>query len=288
MHMDYCVRFAGRTLIALAVACSVAAQAQTVETRIGPVSMEGELPAHESIPKLYAELDFQQATQSYLWALPLVSYAQWQEEFQSKLGAKSGDLMVLTSYEDKLGVITANATTPYILGFVDLNETGPLVIELPPGPTAGGVGDFWQRAIIDMGETGPDKGKGGKYLVMPPGAELPADAGNYYVAKSETMNVLVGFRVLEADPAKGKALVEQFNMYPYSQRSAPAKTKLLTPGGKAWSGTQPRGMAYWQRLHQILQREPVNERDRFYMAMLASLGIEKDKAFQPTSLQRKA
>lgn len=286
--MDKFLRLARRTLVALAVSCSVAAQAQTLATRVGPVAMEGELPAHESISKLFEELDFQQATQSYLWALPLVSYAQWQQEFQDKLGAKSGDLMVLTSYEDKLGVITANATTPYILGFVDLNETGPLVIELPPGPTAGGVGDFWQRAIVDMGQTGPDKGQGGKYLVLPPGAQPPADAGHYYIAKSETMNVLVGFRVLDPDPAKGKALVEQFNMYPYSKRTAPGKTRLLSPNGRAWSGTQPRGMAYWERLHQIIQQEPVNERDRFYMAMLASLGIEKGRPFQPTPAQTKA
>ncbi|WP_256677389.1 DUF1254 domain-containing protein [Pseudomonas sp. L13] len=196
--------------------------------------------------------------------------------------------MVLNSYEDKLGVITANATTPYILGFVDLNETGPLVVELPPGPTAGGVGDFWQRAIIDMGETGPDKGKGGKYLVLPPGAAIPADSGDYYLAKSETMNVLVGFRVLDPDPGKGKALVEKFRMYPYSNRAQPTRTNLLTPGGKAWSGTQPKRMAYWERLHQIIQKEPVNERDRFYMAMLASLEIEKDKPFNPAEAQRKA
>ena len=204
--MHGAIRAAGFSLMTMFVSCGVGAQ--DLDTRIGKIAMEGELPAHESIAQLYAELDFQQATQSYLWALPLVSYAQWQEEFRDKLGARSGDLMVLNSYEDKLGVITANATTPYILGFVDLNETGPLVIELPPGPTAGGVGDFWQRAIIDMGQTGPDKGKGGKYLVLPPGAEPPADAGKYYLAKSETMNVLVGFRVLDPDPAKGKALVE--------------------------------------------------------------------------------
>ena len=294
--METFIRFTGRTFLTLtltltltlAVGYSVAVHAQPVDTHIGPVTMEGELPAHESIAKLYAELDYQQATQSYLWALPLVSYAQWQEEFQNKLGARSGDLMVLTSYEDKLGVITANATTPYILGFVDLNETGPLVIELPPGPTAGGVGDFWQRAIIDMGETGPDKGKGGKYLVLPPGAQPPGDADKYYVAHSETMNILVGFRVLDPDPAKGKALVERFNMYSYAERANPGKTKLLSPGGKQWSGTQPRGMAYWERLHQIIQKEPVNERDRFYMAMLASLGIEKNKAFKPSAEQRKA
>lgn len=257
--MHIALRAAGFSLMTLFASCGVGAQ--DLDTRIGKIAMDGELPAHDSIARLYAELDFQQATQSYLWALPLVSYAQWQEEFRDKLGARSGDLMVLNSYEDKLGVITANATTPYILGFVDLSETGPLVIELPPGPTAGGIGDFWQRAIIDMGQTGPDKGQGGKYLVLPPGAEPPADAGQYYLAKSETMNVLVGFRVLDPDPAKGKALVEQFKMYPYAQRSAPGKTRLLSPQGKPWSGTQPRGIAYWQRLHQIIQKEPVNERD---------------------------
>ena len=79
-----------------------------------------------------------------------------------------------------------------------------------------------------MGQTGPDKGKGGKYLVLPPGAEPPADAGKYYLAKSQTMNVLVGLRVLDPDPAKGKALVEQFRMYPYVQagRARPDQTAL--------------------------------------------------------------
>ncbi|MCT8954702.1 DUF1254 domain-containing protein [Pseudomonas lundensis] len=290
--MNPLLRAAGFSVVALATSCGVSANpssaTHTLQTPIGPIPMQGELPAKEAVPQLFAELDFQQATQAYLWALPLVAYAQWQKEFSDKLGARNGDLMVLESYQDKLGVITANATTPYILGFVDLNQTGPLVIELPPGPTAGGVGDFWQRAIIDMGQTGPDQGKGGKYLVLPPGAKPPADAGNYYLANSETMNVLVGFRVLDPDPAKGKALVEQFKMYPYADRAAPAKTRLLSPEGKAWSGTQPRGMAYWQRLHAIIQHEPVNERDRFYMAMLASLGIEKGKPFAPTEQQRKA
>ena len=124
--MHGAIRAAGFSLMTLFVSCGVGAQ--DLDTRIGKIAMEGELPAHESIAKLYAELDFQQATQSYLWALPLVSYAQWQEAFRDKLGAHSGDLMVLDSYEDKLGVITANATTPYILGFVDLNETGPLAV----------------------------------------------------------------------------------------------------------------------------------------------------------------
>lgn len=286
--MQPLLRTAGFSLLLLAASCGVGAQPEPQNSRLTAIKMDGELPARAAIAGLFAELDFQQATQSYLWALPLVSYAQWQGEFRDKLHAGNGDLMVLESYEDKLGVITANATTPYILGFVDLNQTGPMVVELPPGPTAGGVGDFWQRAITDMGQTGPDQGKGGKYLVLPPGHPEPSDADQYYLAKSQTMNVLVGFRVLDPDPAKGKALVQQFKMYPYAQRATPPATRLLSPGGKPWSGTQPRGMAYWERLHQIIQQEPVNERDRFYMAMLASLGIEKDKPFNPNEHQRQA
>jgi hypothetical protein len=267
---------------------AVTADALAVDTPIGQIAMQGELPERTAVDRLFAELDFQQATQTYLWSLPLVSYAQWEKEFREKLGARNGDLMVLNTYEDKLGVITANATTPYIVGFVDLNQTGPLVIELPSGPTAGGISDFWQRSIADMGQTGPDKGQGGKYLVLPPNAEPPQDAQDYFLARSATMNVLVGFRVLDPDPVKGKALVEQFRMYPLKDKANPPATRLLSPNGKRWSGTQPRGMEYWQRLHQIIQREPVNERDRFYMAMLASLGIEKDKPFAPDARQQKA
>ncbi|MDO6581067.1 DUF1254 domain-containing protein [Photobacterium sp. 2_MG-2023] len=261
---------------------------QSLETRFGKIEMNSDLPSKSSINQLFEELDYQQATQTYLWALPLVSYAQWKNEFQQNLGAKNGDLMLLDSYEDKLGVLTANATTPYLLSFVDLNKTGPVIVDMPKGPTAGGIGDFWQRAVVDMGQTGPDKGNGGKYLLLPPGYEFTDDGSDYYVVQSETMNNLIGFRVLDPDPEQGKKLISSFNIYPYSKKSNPSEIKLLTPKGKAWSGTQPKGMHYWERLHQIIQEEPVNERDRFYMAMLASLGIEKNKPFNPTESQLKA
>ncbi|RJG08356.1 DUF1254 domain-containing protein [Massilia cavernae] len=254
----------------------------------GKVPMEGKLPARKAIPALFAELDFQQATQAYLWALPLVSYAQMQNETYGTLGAKRNDLVLYTTWKDKLGILTANATTPYIIGFAELDKSGPLVIDLPAGATAGSVTDFWQRSVVGLGQTGPDKGKGGKYLILPPGAEAPADTNGYYVAQSATNNVLMGFRVLDPAPENGKAIIGAIKVYPYSQRDNASPVRLLTAGGKDWSGTQPDGMAYWQRLHDIIQREPVEERDRFYMAMLANLGIEKGKPFNPDERQRKA
>lgn len=194
--------------LALAVVLSASAVgAKSIQTPIGTIRMDGELPDRDALPSLFDALDFQQATQSYLWALPLVAFAQWQAEHREKFGADSGDLVIYQNYEDKLGILTANATTPYIIGFIDLAKTGPMVIELPPGPTAGGIGDMWQRSVSDIGQTGPDKGQGGKYLIVPPGQTAPADATGYFIVEAPMMNSFVGFRVLDPDPAKGKALV---------------------------------------------------------------------------------
>src|ERR1700709_1707870 len=113
--------------------------------RLGEVKLDGELPVRSDVDLVFDELDYQMACQAYLWALPLVSYAQWRRQHYEVFGATSSDIVHYVSYRDRLGLITANATTPYILNFFDLSETGPLVIELPAGPTAGGVSDFWQR-----------------------------------------------------------------------------------------------------------------------------------------------
>ena len=140
---------------------------------LAQVSMDGELPRREDLWRVFDELDYQMACQVYLWSLPLVSYAQWKNQHYEVFGATSSDLVHYVSYRDRLGLITANATTPYILNFFDLNETGPLVIELPPGPTAGGLSDFWQREYAVIGEMGPDAGRGGSPRDRPAGPGAP-------------------------------------------------------------------------------------------------------------------
>nr|WP_229459510.1 DUF1254 domain-containing protein [Massilia cavernae] len=120
----------------------------------GKVPMEGDLPARSAIPTLFDELDFQQATQAYLWAIPLVSFAQWQKETYEKFGAKPNDLVIYTTWKDKLGILTANATTPYIIGFAELDKSGPLVVELPAGPLravspTSGSDRSWRLARVD-------------------------------------------------------------------------------------------------------------------------------------------
>jgi hypothetical protein len=101
--------------------------------RLGEVGFDGEMPTRGDLGRVFDELDYQMGCQAYLWALPLVSYAQWKTQHYEVFGATSSDLVLYVSYRDRLGLITANATTPYTLNFFDLSETGPLVIELPAG-----------------------------------------------------------------------------------------------------------------------------------------------------------
>jgi hypothetical protein len=262
---------------------------EKVKTRAGELEFthdfENGYPTDETVRKLYDEMDFQRACQAYLWGLPLVSIAQWQYEHEHNFGAGNGDFVIYTSYTDKLGILTANATTPYVFAIADLAETGPLVWELQPGPNASGIGTFWQLAIADVGAMGPDQCEGGKYLIVPPDSDMP-DVEGYFMARMPTMNVFIGVRALDPDIESGLAFIKSMRIYPYEQRDNPPPTRFLTPEGRPWSHAQPRGMAYWERLADIINREVVQEHDRVMMAMLKPLGIEKGKPFNPDQRQR--
>ena len=232
-----------------------------ISTRVGQLSFELGLPTEKTVERLFDEMDFQRACQAYLWALPIVNIAEWQREQEQKFGAGDGDVVIYNSVADKMGILTPNATTPYIIGFVDLARTGPLVIDYPPGQSAGGVLDFWQRPVFDMGLSGPDKGAGAKYLVVGPGQDVPLAEG-YNVFHSPTLNIGLGYRVLETDPVKAKALMTAVRVYPSKQRDNPPQKKFLTPGGKMWSQMPPHGMTYWERLAGILSDSSEAPADR--------------------------
>jgi hypothetical protein len=155
----------------------------TVQTRIGQLKFISGYPSDATIDKLYNEMDFQRAVQAYLWALPLVEMAEWQKAQNDVFKAGTNDFVTYLTFTEKLGILTANATTPYMMAFPNLKETGPMVFEIPAGPTAGGLLDFWQRPFSDLGQTGPDKGQGAKYLILGPGHNN-MNPGGYIVVRS--------------------------------------------------------------------------------------------------------
>jgi hypothetical protein len=115
---------------------------QTIETRIGTLEFTHDFgngfPSNATVDKLYDERDFQRACQAYLWSLPAVSFTAWQRGVMKGLGARNGQIVAILSYEARRGILTANATTPYYLGFADLSS-GPLVVEMPVGGVPAGA-----------------------------------------------------------------------------------------------------------------------------------------------------
>ena len=254
-----------------------------LDTHIGPLRFTHDFanghPTPETLEKLFDERDFQRACQTYLWALPLVSFAQMQRSVAEDLGAMNGQIVAFLSYTDKLGILTPNATTPYYIGFVDLARSGPLVIEMPPSGIRGGLVDIWQAAMQGCAP-------GGKYLILGPGQEQPADLGAFQILHSSSLSFMIGVRITATDPAEVQQVLSQLRVYPYARRDDPPPMQVLPAADRPWSGIPPRGLPYWQRLDDIVQCETLGERDHFFLEMLRPLGIEKGRPFAPDGRQK--
>jgi hypothetical protein len=258
----------------------------TINTPIGKLKIVNGYPTDATVTKLYDEMDFQRAVQAYLWALPYTAMGRWQDEQRNKFGAQDLQYVDYFDFKDKLGLLTANATTPYSMAFPNLAKTGPLVFEFPEGAIAGGILDFWQRPLTDTGALGPDKQKGGKYLILGPNDPDMKPEG-YLVFRSPTNNVWSGQRGLSANLDEAKATIRKMRVYPYSQRDNPPTLAHIRPEGRKWSGEQPRGLGYWELLSRLINEEPAIDRDRIILAGLIPLGIEKGKPFKPNERQQK-
>jgi hypothetical protein len=254
---------------------------QAVKTRIGTLDFTHDFangyPTQETVEKLYDERDFQRACQAYIWSLPAVSFAAWQRGITKGLGAKDGQIVSILSLEARRGILTANATTPYYLAFADLTR-GPLVLQMPAKGVQGGISDAWQNNV-------PDSGAPAKYLLLGPGQETPKDVGGFAVRQSPTFNIFLGVRLTDPDPQSAKQALAQLQVYPYARRENPPQMEIFEAGAKTWSGLPPRGMEYWERLNEVIQREPVEPRDIFFHAMLRPLGLVKGGPFKPDPRQ---
>ena len=260
---------------------------ETRDTRIGKLVFESGYPSAKTVQKLYDEMDFQRACQGYLWGIPAAGLNGWRRAHYDVFGAKSGEMLSYLDFAEKLGILTPNYTTPYIATFVDLQEAGPIVVEMPAGLMAGMVLDAWQRVLADLGVVGPDAGKGGKYLILPPGHELVKPEG-YYVVQSPGRDVLAGVRLLGADKEKAIAeLIPGIKTYSWSPSGTGRVMPVRRAGDKKWSQMQPRGLAYWASLDEVIQREPIDARDRLILGQLRLLGIEKGRPFAPDARQKR-
>jgi hypothetical protein len=159
-----------------------------VETRIGTLEFQEGAPTVETAEKVRDALDFTRGLNAYNNSFRGASAYAIRKGFLS-IGAEDNSIVIFSDLMDAKSLfLTANADTVYYLGVVDLSK-GPMVIEQPP-QGLGTINDMWFSWIIDIGFPGPDRGEGGKYLLIPPGYDDLLPEGGFFVAHSKTNRVL--------------------------------------------------------------------------------------------------
>src|SRR5882672_9438585 len=228
------------------------------------------------------------AVEAVIWGMPAVNAELM---FQAVRDAKSDFNQVVywsrpLSWKNQ--TLTPNPDTIYVFPFFNTKDAGPMVLEIPPadeGSITGSVDDAWQTALEDVGPAGVDKGKGGKYLILPPGYTDNVPEG-YIALRSATYT---GFVILrsnlksgsDADIAKAVAYGKRIRFYPLSQAANPPATKFVDAIDVVFDSTIPYDLRFFQSLDRFVQREPWLERDKAMIDQLKSIGIEKGKPFRP-------
>ena len=263
------------------------AMPDTVETRLGTLKFFDGFPDNASVEKLYDNLDFQRAVQAYLLGLAPVSQLA-NRKGMAEIGPFN---LTVPIFEDRMDskslFLTPNNNTPYTWFWLDLHE-GPLVLEVPP-KVLGAIDDMWYRFVTDLGFTGPDKGAGGKYLILPPGFNGDVPTG-YFVVRPATFSVWVPWRsfLVDGDPKPGVDLVEKYTkIYRLKDAANPPPLKFAHVSGKAFSTLAPADYAFWEYLNQVVQEEPTDTVDPTTLGLFASVGIQKGKPFSPDARMKK-
>jgi hypothetical protein len=241
---------------------------------------------------LMDELTFQQATQAYLWAMPLLNTLGMKLGSEKVFGAGYN---VLPIWKERLDprtlVTTPNSDVLYAMGYVDMGETGPIVLEAPPN-LQGILLDFWQRPIPvdggkffgDVGLPGPDGGKGGKFLVLPPGYDKDAPEG-YYVYRSGTNNLFIFLRGFYQDPANlepAVKLMEQTRIYPLNVPEAERKPMQFPNGSGVAANLLPRSdFSAFEQIKWLLDREGKHLAGPDGLGILANIGLIENEPFEP-------
>jgi hypothetical protein len=238
------------------------------------------------------ELFYQRAVFAYQTMLPALNVIGMRDGSEAAFGKGYN---VLPIWKDRMDsrtwVPTPNADVIYSMSYLDLKETGPLVIAAPPN-VIGMFTDFFQRTITDVGAIGPDRARGGLYLLLPPDYDGEKPKG-YFTFKSPTYNVFLFFRTVMkkgengADPAPAVALAEQTRIYPLWTTEKDVKPMEFPNGsGKRVNMMYPVDSTYWTKLKDFVDYEPVSAIDPELRGVLASIGIIKGQPFEPTEKQK--
>ena len=253
-----------------------------VETSIGTLKFFDGAPLPETAELVYDNLDRMRGVDVFLKCMPAASVRQLMLGPES-LGADSyNKVMIFDKLMDSKPLfLTGNTSTLYVLPSLNLIETGPMVLEVPPG-MLGAFNDAWFRYMQDVGPLGQDKGAGGTYLVLPPDYEGDIPEG-YFVVQSPTYRVWTFMRgsIANGIEAAVKNVKDNLKVYPLAQKDNPPAMEFISGSGKSLNTIHDNDFNFYHHINDVIQEEPLEMIDAETRGLLASIGIEKGKEFNP-------
>ena len=243
-------------------------------------------PASAQMSDVQRDRVVNRACEAAIWGLPAVALYDIELALQRDAGAKPRTIGYMSAPMDsRHGFLTANDVTPYVFTGMPLNGK-PHVVEVPPiGEKAqlfGSIVNAWQRPLVDVGPSGEDAGKGGRYLIVPPeyDGEIPSDG--YMVVQSDTAAVHFAFRPVAINGgqmADQSVYAQTVKIYPLAD---PAATWPFIDVYENPVNTLPvYDWTFFTDLNAAMQREMPLERDYAMTGLLASLGIIPGQPFEP-------
>jgi len=275
---------------------------ETVETRLGTLKFQDGMPDAETVKLAYDSLDLMRGAETFLNGIPATSI----EGIRRGLVSTGLDAAHKVGYFGQLMdsnplFLTGNTDTVYGMAILDLKRDGATVIETPRGQGPTTVNDAYFRFVTDMGVPGPDKGEGGKYLILPPdydgdldppvgGIEAKVDGETYFVSKSPSfVNWFIarGFLVDGKTDTAVNAYKEGLKIYPLSRKNSQPDMEFINLSKKVFNTIHANDFEFYEELNHVIQREPVDLIEPQLRGLFASIGIEKGKEFAPDERMRR-
>ena len=252
---------------------------------VGDLHFENEYPTDATVDKLFDQLDFQRGCQAFLRNITASSMYSFREGLRRDLGITSASHFAV--WEDQFDarslLLTANSETVYGITYLDLKTDGPTVVEVAPG-MLGVVNDMWMREVANVGPAGPDQGRGGRFLFVPPGYDGELPPFGFHICRSQTYGVwfvLRGMRTPDGLSVEAVALQRQTRIYPLAEMGDPRETVFVNASGKDLDTIHPVDVRYFDDLAALVNEEHPDAIDAETAGMLAALGIVHGQTFEP-------
>ena len=253
---------------------------ERLDSAFGSLEFFDGLPLPDTVQRSYDALDLMRGVEVFVNCMPGALMVAMRKGFRS-IGATAANII---GYTDPFAtsenvVLTANTETTYGTNYLDLKADGATVIEGPPN-ALGFVDDIWQRYVTDIGLAGPDKGQGGKYLILPPSHEGDVPDG-YFVAQSPTYSCWLVIRALG-----GVEDLKTTRIYPLAQADAPPPTEFLNFSDAEFNGIHSNDFSFFEEVASIVADEPADALDPERAGQLAAIGIVAGQPFAPHERMR--